>query len=150
MKRQQLGGTALVVSEICYGGGGFGSARRGAELEALLKLYRDAGGNFLDTAHCYAFWLPEGAGCSECALGDYLRRNGKGDLVIGTKGGHTGAPGYRTTDAWLAPGRVAADIDDSLGRLGFDTLDFFWLHRDDTRLPVGEIVAAWIWPETSS
>lgn len=35
---------------------------------------------------------------------------------------------------------MAADIDDSLGRLGVETLDFFWLHRDDTRLPAGEIV----------
>ena len=140
MNRRQLGGTDLVVSAVCCGAGGFGSACKGADLDALLKVYRDAGGNFVDTAHCYAFWLPEGSGCSERALGDYLRRNGKCDLVIGTKGGHPSAPGYRKTDAWLAPGCVAADIDDSLGWLGLDALDFYWLHRDDTRVPVGEIV----------
>lgn len=140
MRRRQLGETDLVVSEICYGAAGFGSLCKGADLDALLKIYRDAGGNFIDTAHCYAFWLPEGSGCSERALGDYLKRNGKGDLVIGTKGGHSSEPAYRTTEAWLSPGRVAADIDDSLGRLGLDTLDFFWLHRDDTRAPVGEVI----------
>lgn len=140
MIRRQLGDTDLAVSVVCYGAGGFGSARQGAELDALLKVYRDAGGNFLDTAHCYAFWTPEGSGCSERAIGDYLRRHGKGDLVIGTKGGHPSAQGYRKTDAWLAPGRVAADIDDSLGWLGLDVLDFYWLHRDDTRVPVGEVV----------
>jgi aryl-alcohol dehydrogenase-like predicted oxidoreductase len=60
--------------------------------------------------------------------------------VIGTKGGHPGAPGYRTTKHWLSPSRIEADIDDSLGSLGLDTIDLYWLHRDDTRLPVGEIV----------
>ncbi len=140
MNRTRLGGTDLVVSPLCYGAATFGADVRGAELDDRINQFRDAGGNFLDTAHCYAFWLPSGAGCSECALGDYMRRNGKGDLVIGTKGGHTGAPGYRRTDHWLAPGRIEADIDDSLGRLGLDTIDLFWLHRDDTRLPPGEVV----------
>jgi aryl-alcohol dehydrogenase-like predicted oxidoreductase len=140
MIRRPLGDTDLRVSEICYGAAGFGSLCKGADLDALLKIYRDAGGNFIDTAHCYAFWLPEGSGCSERALGDYLKRNGKGDLVIGTKGAHSSEPGYRVTEAWLSPGRVAADIDDSLGRLGLDALDVFWLHRDDPRVPVGEVL----------
>ena len=112
----------------------------GADIDALINLYRDTGGNFLDTAHCYAFWLPAGAGCSERALADYVRRNGKGDLVIGTKGGHPGAGGYRNVEQWLSAGRIEADIDDSLGRLGLDVIDLFWLHRDETRRPVAEIV----------
>ncbi len=140
MTRQALGKTGLEVSSICCGAGPFGSGLRGKDLETHINLYREAGGNFFDTAHCYAFWTPYGAGCSECALGDYVRRNGKGDLVIGTKGGHPGAEGYRKTDHWLAPARIEADIDDSLGRLGVDAIDLFWLHRDDTRMAAGEIV----------
>ncbi|OGV72006.1 MAG: hypothetical protein A2269_06985 [Lentisphaerae bacterium RIFOXYA12_FULL_60_10] len=140
MKRKFLAGTDLELSSICYGTALFGAELRGAALDACIRTYRDAGGNFFDTAHCYAFWLPAGTGSSERALGDYLRRNGKGDLIIGTKGGHPGLPGYRQCDHWLAPGIVAGDIDDSLERLGLVTLDLFWLHRDDTRLSPGEIV----------
>ncbi|NQU09616.1 aldo/keto reductase, partial [bacterium] len=96
-----------------------------------------------DTAHCYSFFEPGGTGASELALADYFRRRGGfGDAVIATKGGHPSAPGYRTVDRYLSPERLAADIDDSLGRLGIDCIDLYWLHRDDLRLEVGEIVEA--------
>jgi aryl-alcohol dehydrogenase-like predicted oxidoreductase len=140
MKSSPLPGTDLILAPICCGTGHFGSEVRGADLDLLIGIYRDAGGNFFDTAHCYAFWTPYGAGCSECALADYVQRNGKGNLVIATKGGHPGVAGYRTVAHWLSPERIAADIDDSLGRLRIETIDLFWLHRDDTRLAVGEIV----------
>lgn len=140
MERKLLPGTDLNVSPLCYGTGSFGADVKGDDADRLINVYRDTGGNFLDTAHCYAFWLPAGAGCSERALADYMRRNGKGDLVVGTKGGHPGAAGYRTVEHWLSPARLSADIDDSLGRLGLDTIDLYWLHRDETRTPVGEII----------
>ena len=140
MRLHPFPGTDLMLSPICCGAGRFGSDVRGADLDQLIGIYRDAGGNFFDTAHCYAFWTRYGAGCSESALADYARRNGKGNLVIATKGGHPGVAGYRTEAHWLSPERIAADIDDSLGRLGVDAIDLFWLHRDDTRLPAGEIV----------
>ena len=129
-----------MISPICYGTATFGADVKGGDLDALINIFRDAGGNFFDTAHCYAFWRSAGEGCSERALGDYVRRNGKGDLVIGTKGGHPSATGYRTVEHWLGPKRIEADIDDSLDRLGLDTIDLYWLHRDETRLPAGEIV----------
>lgn len=140
MQREPLPGTDLTLSALCLGTGSFGTGCRGADLDRLLGAYRDAGGNVLDTAHCYAVWLPGGDGASERAIGDYLRRNGRGDLVVATKGGHPFMPGYRRTDAWLSPARIGADIDDSLARLGLDTIDLYWLHRDDTRLAPGEIV----------
>ncbi len=140
LRRQLLDGTDLVVSPICYGAAAFGEALRGRELDVCIRTYRDAGGNFFDTAHCYSFWLPAGAGSSERALGEYIRRNGKGDLVIGTKGGHPPAHDYPRSDHWLAPSQIDADIDDSLARLGLETLDLYWLHRDDTRETVGEII----------
>jgi len=142
MERTQLPRTDLKLSPICCGTGHFGSKLRGMDLDALINAYRDDGGNFFDTAHCYAFWVPEGAGCSERAVADYIRRNGKGDLIVATKGGHPGATGYRTVEHWLSPERIAADIDDSLGRLECETIDFYWLHRDETALPVSEIVEA--------
>src|SRR5471032_657221 len=135
MDRKTLLGTDLSVAPICCGTGHFGAELCGVELDALINAYRDAGGNFFDTAHCYAFWTAYGAGSSERALADYVRRNGKGDFVIATKGGHPGFKGYRTVEHWLTPERIAADIDDSLGRLEASTIDFYWLHRDELSRP---------------
>lgn len=133
--------TELTVSAFCYGTVALGDSLRGATLDALLDTFVEAGGNFFDTAHCYAFWTAAGAGSSERALADYLRRRGLwGRVVVATKGGHPSEPGYRTVDRFLAPGRIAADLDDSLGRMGIGTIDLYWLHRDDPRVPVGEIV----------
>src|SRR5947209_19224850 len=87
--------TDLRVSALCHGLGSFGSRVKGAEMERLFAAFREAGGNFFDTAHCYAFWLEEGAGSSERALDECLRRfGGRAEIVIGTKGGHPdmGAP----------------------------------------------------------
>lgn len=130
------------MSALCCGGADFGTACKGAAMDALLSAFRDAGGNFVDTAHFYAVLRPGGDGASERALGDYVHRHGRGDLVIATKGGGPPMAGYRRTDAWLSPARVGADLDDSLSRLDVDTIDLFWLHRDDTRMSVGEIVEA--------
>lgn len=140
LPRRRLGTSDLTVSLIACGGGVFGASCQGADLDALLDLYRAAGGNFIDTAHCYAFWTPAGAGCSERAIGDYLRRHGPGDLIVATKGGHPPSHGYRPAERWLSPEQITADLEDSLERLGLDTIDLYWLHRDDTRMPVGEVI----------
>ena len=141
MKTITLPHTDLTVSAFCCGGVALGDTLRGAAMDALLDSFVELGGNFFDTAHCYAFWTEAGAGSSERALADYLHRRRLWDnVVVATKGGHPSEPGYRTVDHFLAPGRIAADIDDSLGRLQTQTIDLYWLHRDDPRVPVGEIV----------
>src|SRR5438270_1594806 len=142
MKRHPIPHTDLHVSALCYGLGSFGSRVKGTAMERLYVTFREAGGNFFDTAHCYAFWLAEGAGCSERALGECLRRfGGRDEIVIGTKGGHPDAgPDYPRPDRYLAPEVIATDIRDSLERLGVETIDLYYLHRDDPRVPVDEII----------
>jgi 1-deoxyxylulose-5-phosphate synthase len=142
MKQHLIPNTTLHVSALCYGLGPFGSGVKGAAMERLFATFREAGGNFFDTAHCYAFWLPEGAGCSERALGECLRRfGGREEIVIGTKGGHPEAgPDYPRPDCYLAPELIASDIGDSLERLGVETIDLYYLHRDDPRIPAGELI----------
>ena len=139
LRLHPLPGTDLRLSTFCCGLGDlFGLPA--AQSDAVLDAFVEAGGNFFDTAHCYSFWLPGCNGVSEAAIGDYVRRRGLKEAVIATKGGHPSAPGYRTVDQFLSPARVGADLDDSLGRLGRDAVDLFYLHRDDVRLPAGEIV----------
>jgi aryl-alcohol dehydrogenase-like predicted oxidoreductase len=143
MNQHPIPHTDLHVSALCYGMGAFGSGAKGAAMERLFAAFREAGGNFFDTAHCYAFWEPEGAGCSERALGHCLRRfGGRDETVIATKGGHPGMEGYPRPDRFMAPELIASDLTESLERLGIETIDLYYLHRDDTRIPVGEIMDA--------
>ncbi len=142
MKLHQLAGTGLQLSSFCCGLGGL-FARPQSEADALLDAFIEAGGNFFDSAHCYSFWLPGGNGQSEIGIGDYLRRRGlTGKVTVATKGGHPSAPNYRTVENYLSPARIGADIDDSLGRLQCSHVELYYLHRDDVRVPVGEIVDA--------
>ncbi|MCX7002629.1 MAG: aldo/keto reductase [bacterium] len=72
-----LPGTALCLSAFCYGTAELGATVRGAAADRLINAFRDAGGNFLDTAHVYACWTDAGAGSSERAIAaangmDYL------------------------------------------------------------------------------
>ncbi len=141
MKLTVLGRTELAVAPFCLGMMQFGSQVTGGAIDQLINEYRNAGGNFFDTAHCYCCWLPCGDGTSERLLGDYVQRYGCRDqVVIATKGGHPSMPNYRVVEDYLSAARIGADIDDSLARLRTDRIDLYWLHRDDPRIPAGEIV----------
>lgn len=142
MRKQILGKSDLSVSSLCCGTVAFGTVIRGQNLRQLYDAYRAAGGNFFDTAHCYAFWIRGGNGASERALGECVRQSGdRKDLVIATKGGHPpGGDPYPRPDRYLDPAVVAQDITESLERLGLEQIDLYYLHRDDPRVPVGEIM----------
>ncbi len=140
MDRRVLRGTDLRVSQVCYGTAGMGADATVDEVDELLNAFRDGGGNFIDTAHVYSAWTLRGTGAAERLVGDYVQRNGGEDLVIATKGGQPHLGGYRRTDEWLAPYRIRADIDDSLGRLGLEAIDLYYLHRDDLAMEVAEII----------
>lgn len=137
--------TDLMPSRLCLGLGDYGTRIAGDTAVRLLARFLKLGGNFVDTAHCYSFWAPEaGAGSSERQLGAAMRELGCRDrLVIATKGGHPdGGELYRRSEHYLAPEVVAQDIADSLGWLGIETIDLYLLHRDDSRVPVAEVVEA--------
>ncbi len=141
MERIELGVSGLSVSKMCMGCMQMGSRAFGDDIVDLLDCYRDAGGNFFDTAHCYCFWTPGGAGKSERLVGDYIRDNDcRDEVIIATKGAHPQADSYRKNERFMTPYRVRADIDDSLARLHLDTIDLYWLHRDDPTVAVSEIL----------
>ena len=76
MQVVSLPGTHLAVSRFCFGAGAFGTGVMGDKADRLLAAFVEAGGNFFDTAHCYAFWAPGGLGASERELAASLRRIG--------------------------------------------------------------------------
>jgi len=144
--RITIPGTGLSVSPLCLGAPDFGTKLKGAPLDTLFDSFIAGGGNFFDTAHCYAVWRdePDALGASERTLGQLVRsRNLESHVVIATKGGHPAMlPKYPRADRFLAPEVLVSDARDSLGRLKMEKLDLFLLHRDDPRVPAGEIVDA--------
>jgi aryl-alcohol dehydrogenase-like predicted oxidoreductase len=135
--------TDLTVSPICLGGGHFGDPRVQDGCRGLMEAFLAAGGNFVDTAHVYDFWLEGGDGLSERTIGRVLREIGAKNVVVATKGGHPSVDGkYRQPDRYLSPEAIAGNIRDSFERLGFERIDLYYLHRDDTRVPVSEIIDA--------
>jgi aryl-alcohol dehydrogenase-like predicted oxidoreductase len=141
MKIHALQATDLKISTFCYGQMQFCRERDREKRDRLMGTFREAGGNFFDTAHCYCAWLPCHDGASERVLGDYIKRNNcRDEIVIATKGAHPSMPNYRKVEDYMSEGRIGADIDDSLARLQVDTIDLYWLHRDDPRMAVGEIL----------
>ena len=132
-------GTPLRPSAICLGTDRFGSAISQEDAFRLLDAFADAGGNFIDTANIYAAWLPNGVGASERTLGAWFKRSGaRASWIVATKGGHPRMDTQHVSR--LAPADLAHDLQQSLERLGMQSVDLYWLHRDDPRIPVGEIV----------
>ncbi len=114
----------------------------------ILDHFVDAGGVWIDTANCYAFWAdPSGfGGQSETVLGRWLAgRPGVRDRVkISTKVGcePTEAGRFPETAEGLSAGAVKSGIEGSLRRLGTDHLELYWAHKPDPLTPLEETVAA--------
>lgn len=133
--------TGLRVSELALGTGNFGSrwspGASADEARAILAAYRDAGGNFIDTADAYQ------RGEAEEILGAMIGELGsaaRDGLVIASKYG-LGSEGF---DGLHATGNSrkamvrAAEL--SLRRLGTDRLDIYWAHMCDGVTPIDEIL----------
>lgn len=105
--------------------------------EALATLHHsiDIGVTFIDTANVY------GEGASERAVGEVLRTR-RDDVQLATKFGLVGnvVAGQRGIDG--RPENVAGYLDASLGRLGVDHVDLYYLHRVDPNVPIEETVGA--------
>src|ERR1700686_2732207 len=131
--------TPLECSELCLGTAEFGSAVEDSFSEAITDRYVDLGGNVLDTAEIYAEWLPGGSHRSEEFLGRWLRkRKNRNVLILSKKGAH---PRLDSMDKpRMSRKDVESDLDSSLQRLGVDSVDLYWLHRDDPGTPVEEIL----------
>ncbi len=137
--RIRLPGTELDVSRLCLGGNRLGGDLGQNASFALLDAFVELGGNFLDTAHVYADWIPGNEkSSSEKTLGRWLRSRRPQGIVIATKGGHPGEDGARRLD----PASLRRDAEEARGNLGVDTLDLFYVHRDDPARAAADILGA--------
>lgn len=133
--------TALRVSRLCLGTADFGAGISEKESFALLDQFFEAGGNFLDTAAIYADWTPAGKGSSEKLIGKWLKsrsNSASNPAVVATKGGHPELDAMGV--GRLAKSEVERDLTASLRHLGRDSVDLYYLHRDDESVPVEAVL----------
>jgi aryl-alcohol dehydrogenase-like predicted oxidoreductase len=106
-----------------------------AESLQVLHRYLELGGDFLDTAEIYGPYK------NEELLGKFLRDVPRERVVVATKFGfHIGSDGTRSLDS--SPENVARACDGSLRRLGIDTIDLYYQHRVDPKVPIEDTVGA--------
>jgi aryl-alcohol dehydrogenase-like predicted oxidoreductase len=140
LPRRRLGASGLEVSAIGLGCMGMSFAYGAADdSESLRVLHRyvELGGNFLDTAEIY------GPFDNELLLGRFLREARREDLVVATKFGFRVDAATRTmSGADSSPANVRKVCDESRQRLGIETIDLFYQHRVDPKVPIEEVAGA--------
>jgi len=142
LETTQLG--PLQVSKLALGCMLFGANVDEHLSRRLLDQFVEQGGNFIDTANNYAFWVSR-AGSSEELLGRWIRDRGRrDDLVIATKVGalpnRVGA-GLEDIEG-LGRDAIMRGIETSLRRLGTDYIDLYYAHIDDRTTPLEETLDA--------
>lgn len=110
-----------------------------AAAQGLLEAALDAGMNLIDTADVYGLdWGGTGFGSVEERLGEVLAAApGLRDrMVLATKGGILPPVPYDSS-----PERLREACEDSLRRLGVDTVDLYQIHRPDLYAHPAEVAA---------
>ncbi len=135
VEKRRVGGSALEIAPLALGGNVFGWTADEAASFRILDAFVDAGGNLIDTADVYSAWVPgHRGGESEGVIGRWLKHSQKRDKVlIATKVGFLEG---------LAPDVIARACDASLERLGIDTIDLYYQHKDDAAVPLADSLGA--------
>ena len=136
MRYRILGNSGLRVSEAALGAMTFGDDWGwGAAKDEARKVYdgfREAGGNFIDTANIYT------NGTSESFLGEVMEGH-RQSVVMATK--YTNAlPGTDPNAAGNHRKSMMQAVEASLKRLRTDYIDLYWVHVWDQITPVEEVM----------
>jgi aryl-alcohol dehydrogenase-like predicted oxidoreductase len=136
MRYRLLGNSGLRVSEAALGtmtfgdDWGWGSAKD--EARKVYDAFREAGGNFIDTANIYT------NGTSETFLGEFMQGH-RDSVVLATK--YTNAmPGTDPNAGGNHRKNMMQAVEASLKRLKTDYLDLYWVHIWDQITPVEEVM----------
>ncbi len=147
MQNVLLGNTSEPVSKLALGCMGLGTLTDDEASFALLDRYAEDGGQFLDTADCYAWWWHDSrtGGQSEEVIGRWLARTGRRDQTfVATKGtgrvvnAEVAMPAGAEQADWSKAEFVGAgaqtlrtSLEGSLRRLGVEHIDLYYVHVDD-------------------
>ena len=138
MQQRTLGRSPLAVTPLALGGNVFGWTADEPTSFAVLDAFVAHGGNAIDTADGYSYWVPgHQGGEGETVIGRWLKRRGRrDDVVIATK------VGWWEKRKGLKSDNIIEGFEDSLRRLGVEMIDLYWLHRDDEHTPPAEFLGA--------
>lgn len=140
MSKVCIGSTSLRVNPVGFGANSVGGHNIYGPCDedagrALVRHAIEAGIDYFDTAYIYG---PER---SEVLTGAAIRDMGARDqVVLATKAAHV------ITEAGLhfdnSPEFLTRSVEESLRRLGFDSIDIFYIHMPDGKTPEAEAVGA--------
>ena len=135
MDYRTLGNTGCAVSTLALGTMTFGKETDERGAHDQLDMFVEAGGNLVDTADVYS------RGVSEQMIGRWLaaRSDVRDRIVLATKGRFP--MGEDVNDLGLSRRHLQRALDDSLRRLGVDTVDLYQVHAWDPVTPVEETLA---------
>ena len=138
MQYKLLGKSGLRVSEICLGtmtfgeDWGWGSSKE--ESKKIYDAFREAGGNFIDTANVYT------NGTSEKFIGEFIASE-RETIVLATK--YTNGLGDNNPNGGGNQRKnMVQSVEASLKRLNTDYIDVLWLHAWDFMTPATEVMRA--------
>lgn len=135
MDQRTLGSSDLRVGNLALGTMTFGAESDEAVSHAMLDEFVAAGGNLIDTADVYS------AGVSEEIIGRWLADRGNRDAVlIATKGRFPMTADV--ADAGASRQYLTRACEESLTRLGIDTIDLYQVHGWDPEVPIEETLGA--------
>jgi len=136
MKYRLLGNSGLRISEAALGtmtfGDDWGWGAPKYEAQRIYNAFREAGGNFIDTANFYT------NGTSESFLGEFAKGH-RETMVLATKY----SVSHRGTDPNAAGNQrknMMQAVEGSLKRLQTNYIDLYWVHIWDQITPVAEVM----------
>jgi aryl-alcohol dehydrogenase-like predicted oxidoreductase len=136
MEKRRIGSSDLQIAPLVLGGNVFGWTADEAVSFRILDAFVDAGGTMIDTADVYSAWV-EGnqGGESEAVIGRWLARDPakRAKVQIATKAGFLDG---------LAPDVIRRSCEASLRRLGVETIDLYYHHKDDPKTPLADSLGA--------
>jgi aryl-alcohol dehydrogenase-like predicted oxidoreductase len=138
--RRRLGIQGPEVTPIglgCMGMSEFYAPGQMDDQESIRAIHRylDAGGNFLDTADMY------GSGRNEELVGRAIAGR-RSAVVLATKFGNVRGPKGEFLGVRGDPAYVRQCCDASLKRLNVETIDLYYQHRVDPKVPIEDTVGA--------
>ena len=145
MQKKNLGNTSVEVSELCLGTMYFGTKVDEFKSFKILDRFVDLGGNFIDTANNYCWWIGGSGDESENLIGKWMKlRNNRSDIVLASKiGARPIDPRSANIEfEGLRKETIISDVNDSLSRLKTDYIDLCYIHADFEEYPLNERLEA--------
>ena len=137
MKKNNLGKSEIMVSEICLGTMTWGQQNNEKEAHDQLSYASERGINFIDTAEMYA--VPpkkETYGLTEKYIGTWLKNQDRSKIILATKiaGRTSNVPSAPPGLEWIRQGprlneeHIFQAIENSLRRLNTEYIDLYQIH----------------------